>query len=185
MPASSSYSHHHRQACPHHLCCGWFQHQLDAVTNMQIGQIETFRCRHLGGWPQYWCLKLLYTASRLQPCARSGCGFWRMEVSTNEDMIDLCMKRCLLTNLTMSPAAADFNTEARPCHTPLPAFGHKGEAAASFWGCNVSKNMMEMHWFLHLQMVITHISLPEPRPQSQRSAAPRRFRQCNKSISKR
>jgi hypothetical protein len=49
----------------------------------------------------------------------------------------------------------------------------------------VSKNMMEMRWFLHLQMVITHISLPEPCPQSQRSAAPRKFRQHNKSISKR
>ena len=36
--------------------------------------------------------------------------------------------------ITISPAAAGFNTEARPCHIPPPAaIDYIGEAAASFW----------------------------------------------------
>jgi hypothetical protein len=45
----------------------------------------------------------------------------------------------------------------------------------------VSKNMMEMRWFLHLQMVITHISLPNPTLKASvlHANTTKAFRRCN------
>jgi hypothetical protein len=46
--------------------------------------------------------------------------FWKGGGKQKCCSIDLiiCARRNELTNLTISPAAAGFNTEARPCHIP-------------------------------------------------------------------